>query len=87
MGLFTREEARQCKKCDFKWFAERVQKPGQVLADLYSLHGQHGMAAAKGSKYHAKMQQYNRWRHCPNCGTKRVKTVSKRGFEPTGMVD
>lgn len=90
MSFLAPEEARLCKACDHRWFAEHVQKPTKPMASggFYALGGHHGAAASAGStaavKYQAKLERYNKWKYCPQCGSKSVKSVSKHGFLPTG---
>lgn len=75
MSLLHPVEPRLCKVCGHKWFAEaghsRV-RPGPVL---FSAHQNTGLAYSRG--------KYEQWRHCPTCGTNKVKRVSKAGFVPT----
>jgi NADH pyrophosphatase NudC (nudix superfamily) len=89
MGFLTPEEARTCQSCGFSWFAERVGKPSKPAGytSLGALAGDAAAAASGGAasaaKYQAKLQRYNRWRYCPRCGSKKVKSVSKRDFRPS----
>ena len=86
------EDARTCKACGFKWFAKRRNKPQSPrgAGSFYALGGHHGAAAARATtastKYESSMNDYRRWKDCPNCGSSKVKSVGKRGFEPTGAI-
>lgn len=83
------EEARQCSRCGYRWFAKRSHKPANTYGAGagWSVFGQQGMAAAAGAKagthYRTRLERYERWRLCAQCGSQKVTTQSKRGFIPT----
>jgi hypothetical protein len=80
------EDARQCKRCEFRWFAKRRSKPSGGGSSFYALGRHHGAAAATATRDQTKMGEYQKWRDCPNCGSSKVKTATKRGFVPSGAV-
>ncbi len=83
------EEARSCKRCSYRWYAQRVPKPAKAYGAGagWELLGQTGMAAAAGAKagahYSTKLERHERWKYCPQCGSEKVSTVRDRDFLPT----
>jgi hypothetical protein len=84
------EEARLCQRCGYKWFARRVDVPKKQrwAADISQL-GVADAASRMTRKTAARAEAltaYGRWVRCPNCNSEMVKTVSSRGFQPTGAI-
>jgi DNA-directed RNA polymerase subunit RPC12/RpoP len=87
------DDARQCKNCDYRWLARREPKPMKPTGAGagWELVGAPGMAAGASTKavgkYQEKLAKYERWRRCPRCGSKSVKSVTnRRGFVPSDQV-
>jgi predicted RNA-binding Zn-ribbon protein involved in translation (DUF1610 family) len=53
----------------------------------WELLGSSGMAASAGARagadYATKLERYERWKLCPQCGSEKVSTVHGRGFVPS----
>lgn len=83
------EDPRRCVRCAYGWFAKRVQKPAKAYGAGagWALLGSTGMAAGAGAKagahYATKLERHERWRQCPRCGSRKVRTEPRRGFVPT----
>lgn len=83
------EDARRCTKCEYKWYAKRISKPTKTYGAGagWAALGSTGMAAGAGAKagahYSTKLERHERWRNCPRCGSRKVRTEKKREFVPT----
>ena len=79
MSFLHPEEARQCKRCDHIWFAEKwtsARKP--IVGTGLSARQQdlHIQIVHQERKSHLKA-----YKQCPSCGSKKVKTISKKVAE------
>ena len=81
--------ARKCKKCGFKWWAAKADKPRKIRGDNGDLHT--GMfTLSRSAKFVKKSHNENlktaSWEHfsrCSRCGSSAIATVSRYGFTPT----
>jgi hypothetical protein len=67
--------ARSCSSCGYRWFAESGHsrsRPGPLL-----------FSAGINSARTYRRGKYEQWHNCTQCGSTKVRTVSKRGFVPS----
>lgn len=84
------EDARECQRCSFRWYAVPVRVPSkprwfdEAGPSLWT-DSQARMARLQGN-YTRQVAEHERWAKCPNCGSIKVKTVKGKGFTPTGAL-
>lgn len=89
MGRVT-EDARCCERCNYKWWAVRAPKPKKVRWD-HSIGPESfgfdpaAITARKAHQAAMAMGPWERWAICSRCGSQKVRSVSPRGFVPTGL--
>jgi hypothetical protein len=86
----AKEEARRCQKCGNQWWAQRVKKQATLrwYDDGASFTG--SSTARSVRLAHRKTEQIREWERyglCSRCGSRDVKSVSDRGFVPTGLAE
>lgn len=92
LRIVAREDKRQCKKCDYAWYAVRVTpKRGATWSDTQTpLFNAFGNPDAKVTRKSARREEsvrgYERWAICPRCGSQKVRTVIG-SFAPTALTE
>lgn len=85
----AREEARACERCGWCWYAEAKTWTGRpsTLSSIGMDTFVRGSGAAHAISAQQKRAEYERWRNCPNCGSKKVRTVPEGyPFTPSGAL-
>ena len=75
MSLLHPEEQRECKRCEHRWYAERwtkMQSGKPILASGFTKAQQ---ANTMQTVHEQRLSKYDRWARCPECGSKKVRTV------------
>lgn len=89
----AREDQRQCKKCEYAWYAVKVKPTGktswtdtQTNPFLPSSDAAAKVARKQGRR-NESISAYERWAICPRCGSQKVRTVVLGHFAPTGLTE
>jgi hypothetical protein len=88
--MAPKEEARRCKKCGNQWWARRVAKqaPPRWFDDGASFTGNSTARTVRlAHRKSEAIRQWERYGLCTRCGSQDIKTVSDRGFVPTGLAE
>lgn len=77
LSLLHAEELRRCKVCAHEWLAEhytRLDAQPPILGQGLTAHSQ---ALHRQTVHERRLSKHERWRICPSCGSKKVKTIAK----------
>jgi hypothetical protein len=82
MSLFHPEEHRRCKRCGHEWYAEKYTRIDSQQPMLGIGITKRAQDLARQSVHEKRTRRMERYRHCPQCGSSKVKTLSKRQSKP-----
>jgi Protein of unknown function (DUF2510) len=77
MGVLHPEELRRCSLCGEQWIAEhytRLDAQQPIIGQGFTRRSQD---LARQTVHERRLNKHDRWRYCPACGTRKVKTVAK----------
>lgn len=77
MGFLHPEELRRCSACGEQWIAEhytRLDAQPPIMGQGLTARSQ---ALHRQTVHERRLNNYERWRYCPSCGSRKVKTVAK----------
>ena len=75
MSFFHPVKPRNCKSCNYKWFAESGWTGSRPNPWMHN--------AGRNVALQHSRSKHEQFKYCPRCGSKKVLTAQEKGFVPT----